>query len=78
MIKQIECFVAMCDVCGKSVDDEAEMVSHYDTEAEALERALERDDFGGSGCEMVDNRLCCSKCWTYNDDDEITIRHRLK
>lgn len=74
MIKKIECYVPVCDVCGKLVDDGAEFIAHFDTEAEASEHALERDEYGGSGGQMVGNQLCCAGCWCYDDDDEIVVR----
>jgi hypothetical protein len=74
MIQQITCYVPVCDVCGKSVDDEAEIICHYDTEAEALERAFASDEYGGVDCKEIDGKLCCSKCWTYGDEDDPEIR----
>jgi len=73
MIKKIECYVAVCDVCDKLLDADAEMVAHHDTENESLESAVERDDYGGSGGQMIDGRLCCASCWTFNDDGEIVV-----
>ena len=74
MLRKTECYVPVCDVCGKDVDVDCEMLSHFDTEADATEHALDREEYGGSGCEMVDGKLCCSHCWHYDDDDEIAIR----
>lgn len=75
MIKKIECYMAVCDVCQKFVDEDAEIWTHYNTEAEATDGALEVEDYGGGGGKMIDGKLACSKCWTYDDDDEIVIRH---
>lgn len=72
MIKKIECYVAMCDICGKSVDDEAEFRVHYDTEQEALDAALDPDMH--DCCQEINGKLCCSKCWFWDDDDEPAIR----
>lgn len=74
MIKKIECYVAVCDVCEKFVDDDADTITHYDFRAEAEAWALERTDNGGSGCQMIDGKLCCQKCWYYDDNDKIVVR----
>lgn len=76
MIKKIECFVAVCDVCEQLVDADAEMISHFDTEAQAAEMAIDDQDFGGSGCQVINGKLCCDKCWTYDDDGEVAIREK--
>lgn len=72
MIKKIECYVPICDVCEKNVDDGADCVNHFDTEAEATKYALTFEY--GASCEMIDGKLVCQSCWTYDDDDEIVIR----
>lgn len=74
MIKRIECYVAVCDVCEKVVDDGVEMMLHHDTEAESLEYALEDDMYGGAGGQMVEDKLCCPNCWVYDDDAEPVFR----
>ncbi len=74
MLRKTECYVPVCDICHVEVDDDAEMMRHFDTEAEAMEVMLEREDYGGGDCQIIDDQLCCPKCWCYNDDDEIALR----
>lgn len=74
MIRKIECFIPVCDVCCKKVDDEAEMVSHFETEAEAKEYALGPGMYGDGDCQEIDGKLCCPRCWCYDDDDEVVLR----
>lgn len=51
MIKQITYYVAICDVCGESVDHGRNCL-----ESEALERALADKDRGGSGCKEINGQ----------------------
>lgn len=74
MIKKIECYVPVCDICEKLADGDADFIIHYDTETEALEGALEDENYGGTGCREIDGKLCCTGCWTYDDDDNVVIR----
>lgn len=74
MIKKIECYVAVCDVCDRLLDADAEMVAHHDTEKESLEYAVERDDYGGGDGQIIDGKLCCTNCWTFDDDGEAVVR----
>ena len=74
MIKKIECYVPVCDVCEKNVDNNADFVTHFDTEREATEYALDCGGYGGGECQMIDGKLVCETCWTYDDNDEIVIR----
>ena len=76
MIKEIKCYVAVCDVCEKPVDDGAEMMLHHCNEKDSLEYALEDDQYGGAGGQMVDDKLCCPHCWVYGDDDEPELRSK--
>lgn len=74
MIKPVECYVPICDVCGKHVDEGGDYQCHYETEAAALDSALEDDGYGGSGAKMIDDKLCCTNCWMFDDDGEYAIR----
>ncbi len=75
MLRKTECLIPVCDICGKDVEPEdAEVNRHFETEAEAMEMALQGDEYGGADCQMIDNKLCCSRCWWYDDDDEIALR----
>ena len=76
MIKKIECYIAICDICEKSVDVENDYLAHFDTEDEAMKYATTSDEFGGADCEMIDGKLCCMSCWVYGDDDEPAIRSK--
>lgn len=74
MIKKIECYVPVCDVCGKNVDNSADYISHFCTEREAQDYAVESDEYGGGGGKMVDGKLACMNCWAFEDDGEIVMR----
>lgn len=78
MIKKTECYVAVCDVCEQLVDDGAEIVAHYDTEADAKEYALMDEDYGGSDCQEIEGKLCCQNCWAFDDDGEKSVVREAK
>lgn len=76
MIKRIECFIPICDVCGNKLDEGADYVVHFDTEAEAQAHAIESCEYGGAEGQMIDSKLCCQNCWAFDDEDGIVIRER--
>ncbi len=74
MIQKIECYVPVCDICGKKVDEDAEIWPHFETEKEAADHAIECEEYGGGGAQLINEKLCCRECWFYDDDDETTAR----
>lgn len=69
MIRKIECFIPVCNNCGKDIEYGADFLPHYATEAEALSPSV----LNNADAEIVGGALCCSRCWRYDEDDNPVI-----
>ena len=67
MILKVEMFTVRCDNCGKLSGDDAEY-SCWNDESTALDMASESDWI------IEDDKHYCPDCYSYNDEDELTLK----
>ena len=66
MIQKVEMFTVKCDNCGKLSGDDSDF-SCWNDESTALDKAHSAGWITNKGLHY------CSKCWSYDDDDNIVL-----
>lgn len=69
MIKEVKMFTIVCDGCGKDVNENTDYSCWNDENAN--EDIRQEADW-----EKVDDKHYCTKCFEYDDNDELIIKNK--
>ena len=69
MLKEVKMFTIVCDGCGKDVNENTDYSCWNDENAN-------EDIREEAGWEKVDDKHYCTKCFEYDDNDELIIKNQ--
>lgn len=69
MLKEVKMYTIVCDGCGKDVNENTDYSCWNDENAN-------EDIREEAGWEKVDDKHYCTKCFDYDDNDELILKNQ--